>query len=55
LLKEHPDVAWMGEPALARFGLVEAKKAGPGVRFLIDPGQPADDPDDDLRSVWKFG
>jgi hypothetical protein len=54
LLTEHPEVVWMGGPALARFGLVEARKAGPGARFLIDPGRRVDDTDNELGSAWKI-
>jgi hypothetical protein len=55
LLTEHPEVVWMGAPALARFGLVEAKRAAPDARFLIDPDLPPDDLEGDLGPAWKMG
>jgi hypothetical protein len=51
LLKEHPEVVWMGAPALARFGLVEAKKAKVDARFLVNAGTPARDAFDEFETA----
>jgi hypothetical protein len=36
LIDERPEVLWMGAPALVRYGLIEAKKAAPTARFLVN-------------------
>jgi hypothetical protein len=53
LVKEHPEVLWMGPAALTRYGLIEASKAAPGAKFLVnaDSGPYRPDEDDDPDTV----
>lgn len=53
LIKENPEVLWMGPRALVRYGLVEASKAAPDAKFLVnaDSGPYRPDEDDDPDTV----
>jgi hypothetical protein len=53
LMKEHPEVLWMGPAALTRYGLIEASKAAPDAKFLVnaDSGPYRPDEDDDPDTV----
>jgi hypothetical protein len=47
LVKEHPEVLWMGPAAIVRCGLLEAKKAAPGAKFRVNANSAPYRPDDD--------
>jgi hypothetical protein len=48
LIKEKPELLWMGAPAMVRYGLIEAKKALANARFLINASpKPNDENDND--------
>ena len=47
LTKEHPEVLWMGPAALTRYGLIEASKAAPDAKFLVNAGSGPYRPDED--------
>lgn len=51
LIKEKPELLWMGAPAMVRYGLIEAKKAPANARFLINASSKPNDENDDDTGV----
>jgi hypothetical protein len=47
LIKVHPEYLWMGLRALIRYGLIEASKAAPNAKFLVNADGSSYDPGDD--------
>jgi hypothetical protein len=47
LMKDHPEVLWMGPAALTRYGLIEASKAAPDAKFLVNADSGPYRPDED--------